>query len=249
MYVSGLELVKGGVKMIQEKAKVFILGSFHMSEVEGLDVDQRQMEIEELVSKIEKFKPTKIAVEMEPKDSEACNEQFKRYQSCSFSLPINEIYQVGFRLGVELGHDKIYPTDWMGNAELGFGEVQSWAEEYQPELLKEILAGVEGYPAFTQDKTVLDYYKELNEPAFLDLLHKIHLNIARVGEVDNYVGMNWLSWWYKRNLIMFSNLSRLIESKEERILFIVGIGHSSIVTKFIEESELCEVVDPLRYLS
>ncbi|WP_432358554.1 DUF5694 domain-containing protein [Sporosarcina sp. UB5] len=235
--------------MNQEKAKILILGSFHMSEVEGLDAYQRQMEIEELVLKIEKFKPTKIAVEMEPKDSEACNEQYKRYQSGSFPLPINEIYQVGFRLGVELGHDEIYPTDWMGNPELSFSEVQSWAEAHQPEMLKEILAGVEGYPAWTEDKTVLDYYRELNEPAFLGLLHKIHLNIARVGEVDHYVGMNWLSWWYKRNLIMFSNLSRLIESEEERILFIVGIGHSSIVTKFIEESELCEVVEPLLYLT
>lgn len=235
--------------MNQEKAKILILGSFHMGEVEGLDENKRQMEIEELVSKIEKFKPTKIAVEMEPKDSEACNEQYKRYQSGSFSLPINEIYQVGFRLGLELGHEEIYPTDWMGNADMSFGEVQSWAEEQQPKLLKSILAGIEGAPSLTDDKTVLDYYRELNEPAFLDLNHKIHLNIARVGEVDHYVGMNWLSWWYKRNLIMFSNLSRLIESKEERILFIVGIGHSTIVTNFIEEGELCEVVDPLRYLS
>ena len=228
---------------------MMILGSFHMSEVEGLDSNDRQMEIEELVSKIKKFKPTKIAVEMEPKDSVACNEQYKRYQSGSFPLPINEIYQVGFRLGVELGHDEIYPTDWMGDADMSVGEVQSWAEEHQPELLKEILAGIEDHPTLTEDKTVLDYYRELNEPALLDLLHKIHLNIARIGEVDHYVGMNWLSWWYKRNLIMLSNLSRLIESKEERILFIVGIGHSSIITKFIEESELCEVVEPLRYLS
>ncbi|WOV85617.1 DUF5694 domain-containing protein [Sporosarcina jeotgali] len=235
--------------MNQEKAEILILGSFHMSEIEGLDTHQRQMEIEELVSKIGNFKPTKIAVEMEPKESKTCNELYKRYQSGSFSLPINEIYQVGFRLGVELKHNEIYPTDWMGTEDMSFGEVQSWAEEHQSEMLKEILAGVEDIPVWTEDKTVLGYYRELNEPAFLDLLHKVHLNIARIGEVDHYVGINWLSWWYKRNLIMFSNLSRLIESKEERILFIVGIGHSSIVTKFIEESELCEVVKPLHYLS
>jgi len=61
--------------------------------------------------------------------------------------------------------------------------------------------------------------------------------------------MNWLSWWYKRNLIMFGNLTRLINSEEERILFIVGGSHSTIVTNFIEESEVCEVVQPLSYLS
>ena len=88
--------------------------------------------------------------------------------------------------------------------------------------------------------------KEINAPIIVNKLHKIHLNIARIGDFNNYVGMNWLSWWYKRNLIMFANLTRLIDSEDERILFIVGVGHSSIVTKFIEESELCVVVQPLK---
>lgn len=48
---------------------------------------------------------------------------------------------------------------------------------------------------------------------------------------------------------MFANLTRLIDSENERILFIVGVEHCSIVTKFIEESELFEVVEPLSYLS
>ncbi|WP_407637739.1 DUF5694 domain-containing protein [Bacillus ndiopicus] len=35
---------------------------------------------------------------------------------------------------------------------------------------------------------------------------------------------------------------------EERIIFIVGASHISIVTKFLEESGTCEVVDTLSYL-
>jgi len=48
---------------------------------------------------------------------------------------------------------------------------------------------------------------------------------------------------------MFANLTRLIDTKEERILFIVGASHTSIVTKFLEKSEICEVLLPLSYLS
>ena len=77
----------------------------------------------------------------------------------------------------------------------------------------------------------------------------MYVNIARIGGLNQYVGMDWLSWWYKRNLIMFANLTRLIDTEEERILFIVGASHTSIVTKFLEESEICEVVPPLSYLS
>lgn len=234
--------------MKQNKAKVLILGSFHMSEHEGLNSEKRQNEIEELVAKIEAFQPTKIAVEMVPEDSESYNEEYKQYKLGKHQLRMNEIYQVGFRLGVKLGHEQIYPTDWMGDAEMGYGEVESWAKENQPELLREMYEGLD-YPMLSEDKSVLDYYKELNDPVLVNKVHKLHLNTARIGELNDYVGMNWLSWWYKRNLIMFANLTRLIDSEKERVLFIVGMGHSSIVTKFLEESEICEIVDPLTYLS
>lgn len=238
----------GGINLTQEKPKVLILGTFHMSEVEGLETNFRQQEIQELVSKVKEFKPTKIAVEMEPKDSATCDEQFRSYQKNSFVLPINEIYQLGFRLALELGHKKIFPTDWMGHADMSFGEVQNWAEKRQPKLLHDIFNSIEEYPELTKDKSVLDYYKELNEPELLDSIHKIHLNLARIGEFDNYVGINWVNWWYKRNLIMFSNLSQLVETNEERILFIVGIGHSTILSQFLIESEVFTVIDPLEYL-
>lgn len=234
--------------MKQEKAKILVLGSFHMSEYEGLNSEKRQCEIEELVSKLERFQPTKIAVEMVPEDSESCNEEFKKYKLGAYKLKMNEIYQVAFRLGLQLKHKQIYATDWMGDADMSFGEVENWAKKNQPKLLNEIYEGLEA-PELSETKSVIDIYKELNAPTLIDKLHKIHLNIARIGDVNDYVGMNWLSWWYKRNLIMFANLTRLIDSENERILFIVGIGHSSIVTKFIEESELFEIVDPLSYLS
>lgn len=41
---------------------------------------------------------------------------------------------------------------------------------------------------------------------------------------------------------MFANLTRLIELEVERVLFLVGASHSSIVSECIEESKVCEVV-------
>ena len=231
-----------------EKAKVLVLGSFHMSEHEGLNSERRQTEIEDLVSKLARFKPTKIAVEMVPEDSEYCNEKYNQYKLGTYKLDMNEIYQVGFRVGLKMGHEQIYPTDWMGESDMGYGEMEGWAKENQPELLKEIYEDLV-FPELSEDKTIIDYYKELNAPIFSNKLHKMYVNIARIGGLNNYVGMNWLSWWYKRNLIMFANLTRLIDTEDERILFIVGCSHTSIVTKFLEESEICEVVPSLSYLS
>lgn len=234
--------------MKQEKAKILMLGTFHMSAYEELHSEKRQTEIEELVSKIARFQPTKVAVEMVPEDSGYFNEKYVQYKSGARNLEMNEIFQVAFRLGVEMGHDQIYPTDWMGDAEMHYSEVESWGRENQPELLKEIYKDL-AMPELTDSKSIVDYYKELNDPVFIKVIHKVYVNLARLGDSNNYIGMNWVSWWYKRNLIMFSNLTRLIESDKERILFLVGSSHSSIVTKFLEESEVCEVVQPLRLLS
>ena len=219
-----------------------------MSEHDGLYSEKRQTEIEELVSKIENFKPTKIAVEMEAEMDEVLNEKFNQYKLGTYKLEMNEIFQVGFRLGLSLGHERIYPIDWMGKAEMDYGEVESWAKENQPELLNEIYEGI-FMPELTESKSIVDYYKELNVPSFLNKLHKMYVNVARIGDFNNNIGMKWLSWWYKRNLIMFANLTRLINLEEERILFVVGCSHSTIVNKFLEESDVCEVVQPLSYLS
>ncbi|MED3550211.1 DUF5694 domain-containing protein [Cytobacillus praedii] len=231
-----------------EKAKVLVLGTFHMFEHEGLNSEKRQTEIQELVSKLAEFQPTKIAVEMIPEDSEFVNEKYKQYKLATYKLEMNEIFQVGFRLGLRMGHEQIYPTDWMGESEMDYSEVESWAKENQPELLNEIYKEFI-IPELTDSKSILDYYKELNNPSWLNMLHKMYVNVARIGDFNNYIGMKWLSWWYKRNLIMFANLTRLIDSEEERILFIVGGSHSTIVHKFLEESEICEVIQPLSYLS
>ncbi len=219
-----------------------------MSEYDGLNSEKRQQEIAELVSQLETFKPTKIAVEMLPEDRESYNNEFNQYKLGTHKLKMNEIDQVAFRLGLKMEHEQIYATDWMGDAEMSFGEVERWAKENQPKLLNEIHEGLEA-PVLLEDKSVIDFYKELNAPALIDKVYKFHLNIARIAEGTDYLGMNWLSWWYKRNLIMFANLTNLIDSEDERVLFIVGVGHSSIVTKFIAESELFEIVDPLSYLS
>jgi len=55
---------------------------------------------------------------------------------------------------------------------MDYGEVESWAKENQPELLNEIYEGLE-FPELSEDKSVIDYYKELNAPTLLNKLHKV----------------------------------------------------------------------------
>jgi hypothetical protein len=220
-----------------------------MSEYENLDSNKRQKEIEEVANKVVSFNPSKIAVEMITDKNDELNRKFINYKSNTYELEMNEIYQLGFRVAKKLNHNEIYAIDWMGHNEdeKDFGKIYNWANEKQPTLFKEIFGQLSA-PELTNEKSVLDYYKELNEPLLLKSLHKMYVNMARIGTFDNYVGMDWLSWWYKRNLILFSNITRIINSSEDRILVIIGASHCSIISNFFEESNCCSVIPAFDYL-
>ncbi|KMN46849.1 DUF5694 domain-containing protein [Bacillus paramycoides] len=234
--------------MTENKPKVLILGSCHMSEHEELLSDERQAEITELVSIVQKFQPTKIAVESITDNQDKLNENFKQYKLGTYELALNEIDQIGFRMAANLKHEQVYAIDWMGGSDVvDFWDVHKWVEENQPELFAEIFSLVPEMD-LTDTKSVLEFYQEMNNQVIFNQLHKLYVNMARIGDFGHYVGMEWLTWWYKRNLIMYSNIVRLIDSLEERILFIVGLSHYSIVSRFLEEGENCEIVSPEKYL-
>lgn len=101
------------------KYTILLLGTYHMGNP-GLDMhnvksddvlaSQRQMEIYEVVDRLKRFNPTKIAVEALADEHETYNNQYLSYLSGEFTLGANEIHQLGFRTAANLGHDRIYPT-------------------------------------------------------------------------------------------------------------------------------------------
>lgn len=64
-------------------------------------------EIEELVSRIEEFRPTHIAVEIEPGYQSQYGSLHDAYLSGTFKLGRDEVFQIAFRVGKESG---IYPV-------------------------------------------------------------------------------------------------------------------------------------------
>lgn len=72
--------------------------------------------------------------------------------------------------------------------------------------------------------------------------------MARIGHVREYVGIDWLIWWYQRNLTLYSNLCRLAASEDERILVIIGSSHIYLLDQFLRESDVVELVDVTRFL-
>lgn len=224
------------------------------TEMDSLYSGKRQEEICNVVDYLIKFNPTKVAVEVEKKHESQLNEQYQAYLSGDYKLEMNEVYQLGFRIAGELQHESIYCIDWMekGVAQKDAGDVYEWTKLNKPELFKSIYGWLESYHEAINNKddykSILEMYRGINDEEDIKQHHIMNINLARIKTSDEYIGMDWLLWWYQRNLIMFSHLADLTVSNEDRILLIVGAGHVEILSNFLEESGLFEIEQAKEYL-
>ncbi|MGD7023646.1 DUF5694 domain-containing protein [Rossellomorea vietnamensis] len=242
----------------QQKPKVMVLGTFHMrytpdiyrEEFGDLLSERRQKEIREVVDKIKKFNPTKLAFEVVKEEEEELNQAYRQYLNNDLELKIDETHQYGFRIASELGHKKVYAVDWMksvGNR--GMGQVFEWAKNEQPDLYKYIDENYRSRSDFDlATKSIVDLMKEKNEESSIKKGHEMYMAVARIGTVEDYVGIDWLRWWYQRNLIIYSNLAKITSSPEDRTLLIIGAAHVHLVSQFLKESGMFDVEPAIAYL-
>jgi hypothetical protein len=66
---------------------------------------------------------------------------------------------------------------------------------------------------------------------------------------DAYVGIDWVQGWYARNLRIYANLARIIESSQDRVLVVFGSGHITLLSQFLTDSALFELEPPHKYLA
>src|SRR5467141_4140826 len=94
------------------RAEVLVLGVYHMSnpghDIFNMQADdvlapRRQAEIAQVIAALEKFHPTKIAVERDVFDKRI-SKDYPDYLAGKHELTRNEIEQIGFRLAKQLGH-------------------------------------------------------------------------------------------------------------------------------------------------
>ncbi|WP_455660847.1 DUF5694 domain-containing protein [Pradoshia sp.] len=240
------------------KAKVMILGAFHLrytpdayrKEIGGISTLEKQREIRQVIDHVKAFRPTKMAFEVVKSENDRLNEEYERYLKGELELEVDEVYQFGFPIAAESEHRQVYAVDWMesvGNR--GLGEVYEWAKANQPELFNFI---EETYhkPERASMENVDDIYKlvqHCNDEQVIRLSHEAYMALARIGEGENYVGIDWLRWWYQRNLIIYKNLAELI-APDERIVLLIGGAHIHLISQFFKESKLVEVVPASLYL-
>jgi hypothetical protein len=259
--------VKAQIGIVDRDAKtkptLVVLGTYHMGtpgnnivngKVDDVTSAVRQKQIVQLIERLKQFKPTKIVLECDLENDAKTNETYGRYLSGSYQLSKNETNQIGFRLAKELGHKKVYCVDWSDfwdDPSINYekyaskdAELDGFLKGLYRNLKKEVDA--EHEKIFTLPVTRQLVF--LNQPARIEKDHKIYFDFMRIGRGKEYIGANYVSWWYRRNLTILDNIIRLTDSPSDRILVVYGYGHLKLLTQFARESDFYNVESPLKYL-
>ncbi|TXN38299.1 hypothetical protein FVB32_08390 [Flagellimonas hymeniacidonis] len=252
----------------QKPVEVMVLGTYHMANP-GLDAAniksddvkslKRQKEIQQVVEKLAQFKPTKIAIERSYSKKDLFNEKYRKYVSHGIndSLSRSEAEQIGFRLARKLGHSSIYSIDHKLNMD---NEAMREFLQRNSDVAKIIGESTQNIQnalnQLTDEKlfngSICEFLKFMNSEDAIYENHLMYMQFLRlIGKDENYGGVDMVSSWYKRNLGIFHNLTRITNfenPEEERILVIFGQGHSYLLKQFIKEANYYRRIDATNLL-
>jgi Family of unknown function (DUF5694) len=218
------------------RAEVLVLGVYHMAnpgrDIFNMQADdvlapKRQAEIAQLMEVLKRFRPTKIAIERDVWDERPAKD-YADYVAGRHELTRNEIEQVGFRLARELGHKTVHPVDADGEFPhqrvVNYAKASGRSKELDA-LMSEIGAMVKAQNEYLASHTVVDTLLYMNADEKVEQDVGYYYREAHLGEPGDWAGADLVSDWFRRNMRIYGNVMRLVESSDERVLVIYGAGH------------------------
>lgn len=218
------------------RPEILVLGTYHMAnpgrDIHNMQADdvpapKRQQEIERLIAVLKKFQPTKIAIEADV-GSERVTQQYADYVAGKYALSASETNQIGYRLAKEMGHKTIYSVDEEGDFPWGrvvnYAKANGLAEKFAA-LDDTMGKQMKEQDEFLHSHTLLEMYEYLNSDSMSAKGVAFYYSIVPFGDPGDYAGPDLLAAWYQRNIRIYHNIRKLIDSPNDKILVIFGAGH------------------------
>jgi hypothetical protein len=81
--------------------------------------------------------------------------------------------------------------------------------------------------------SILQILRAVNAEVFLVKIDQVQLSsYVHIGKGADYVGTDHLTEWYKRNLRIYTNITRIITSNDDRVLVLIGAAHLNLLGWF-----------------
>lgn len=255
------------------KPTVLLLGIFHFAG-EQVDVNttpnelridmlspERQQQVKRLVDELAKFRPTKIVIEAQPKYQARYDSLYQAYLNdklvASSTFMANETVQIGFRLAKQLGLKTLYPVDAQAfrfqlsraDSVLTFEKYKNqtdssfayWEERYDRE------SAYDDTLAFKS--TTQQYLRFLNSPEVqARAIGRWLITTKRGSNVEPIGADGFITRYFNRNVRIYSNIQRVVDRKDERILVIYGAAHMYFLKTLFAASPEFKLEDVTKYL-
>jgi hypothetical protein len=240
-----------------KKKQILLLGTFHF-ENPGLDVakvntfnvmsDKSQKELENITNKIKKFGPDKIFIEWNYEKQAKLDKFYAKNTDSLLKKDSDEIVQVALRSAKKLGHKKLYGIDYNG-ADFPYDSlVKGMREANQFDLIKKNEETMKHYETDFNTKitkySLTELLLDINTKASNEDNIGWYLETAtKGGTKDNFVGAFLVSEWYRRNLYIYALIQKLTESKDDKIMVLLGAGHTAMIREFVKHNPEFEIVE------
>jgi hypothetical protein len=243
-----------------------ILGTYHMGnpgldgrnlEADDVLLPRRQREIAELIEKLARFNPTKIAVESPYSERVELNNRYRKFLTGEYKLKRNETEQIGFQLARRLNHKTLKAVDYpMLMSGLRYDEIEFPKPKPTPSPAPNAAETKTAPPALSEGdlllrrSTVTEFLLYMNNPEKARRQHGEDY-LRQLMPDDNaaiYESADRITNWYRRELRIFANLNRITEFPTDRILLIIGSGHLKILRDFALDSPQFCLVEVESYL-
>jgi hypothetical protein len=228
------------------QAEVLLLGTYHMdnpgqdlhnTKADDVLTPRRQAEIEELMTVLSRFHPTKVAIEWDAGDQAGLDRVYGEYAAGRRQLTRDERQQVGMRLAKLAGLKKVYAIDTMWD--FPYGSLINWAKANgrSAELDAIDRMGSEHSKAdgdYLLSHSVLQMYRRMNSPEGVSDNAAFYARLGHFGDDSDPAGARLLTRWYERNTFILTSLLGVIEPGD-RVLVLYGAGHQTLLRRFIAD--------------
>lgn len=255
----GLSALAAAAPPATAPARVMLVGMFHFANpgrdmVKNRVIDvmapPNQTYLDGLAARLAAFRPTEVLAECSPSEQGKYDEKFHDYVAGSFELPVNETFQIGFRVAKLAGLPGVTCFD---EDEVGWDAqpMFDYMEQHEPQA-KQALEAV--YKSLSKsndtEQSTLSLAQLLqlaNNPA-RDALNKgLYLQTNDVDAGGGFVGADASASWWHRNFRMYANIQKSA-APAHRVIAIAGQGHTAILKDLLAVDGRRDAEDVRGYL-
>lgn len=247
-----------------EPVQVLIVGTYHFGNP-GLDLHNvktddvrtpaKQAELVDLVARLARFNPNKIAVEAVSDRDDLTTKKFDGFTPETLTKDADERVQIAFRLARKLGHKSVYGIDEQSDQidYFPYDKVQNYAKTHGQTatldtLNAEVAMMINKMEADQKTKSVREMLLWQNQPDRIDADHRnFYYAMLALGDSHTQPGADLNGYWYLRNAKIFAKLTQ-IAKPGDRILVTFGAGHSYWLRHLVRNTPGFALVEANDYL-